>query len=274
MGIKYFYLFFLILFSFVFFSSFSFAQLGEQAGQSSFNISTGSNQSINFLIINSGQSPITYKIILPIFNKIPHNTTPTLIVTPMNGILSPNSQQRININAYMPSNNKPNLKWTGILQIVDISPHKANSSGMGVVIQSGVAKIVTIESAPPKPLPLIDYIIIVLIIIAIIAILCYSLIKRKAKSVKKQIIPKVDIIKAKQPIKKKITTKQKKTIKKKITKPETKKKTIAKKKTLKSESNKKTSTKKSHKINKITKKTSATTKQKKTTSTKKTKKKT
>ena len=76
------------LFFFLFVSStIAYTQLGEQAGQPFFNISVGSSATFNYSILNSGSTPIGYKVILPTFNTIPHNATPIITVTPMNGTL-------------------------------------------------------------------------------------------------------------------------------------------------------------------------------------------
>jgi len=180
--------------SFIFLSIFSFAsyaQLGEQAGQPFFNVSLGSSEMFNYSIINSGSAPIGFQVILPALNTIPHNTTPTVVVTPMNGTLQPNSQQTISITVYMPSSNKPGLKWQGILQVVETSTQQSSSSGMGATLRAGVAKIVTIESAPPKPLPLVYYVVSAIVVIVIIVIVAYLFIaRRKAKMIKKEAMRK------------------------------------------------------------------------------------
>ncbi|MCL4373958.1 MAG: hypothetical protein M1360_04830 [Candidatus Marsarchaeota archaeon] len=166
----------LLLFSFSFVS---YAQLGEQAGQPFFNVSLGSSQTFNYTILNSGSAPIGYQVVLPTLNTIPHNATPTVIVTPMNGTLAPNSQQRISVTVFMPGSDKPYLKWQGVLQVVETATVSNATSGMGATLRAGVAKIVTIESAPSKPLPLIDYVLIIVVVLVVIIIIAYLLVARR-----------------------------------------------------------------------------------------------
>jgi uncharacterized protein (UPF0333 family) len=161
----------------------SHAQLGEQAGQPFLNVSLGGSGTFNYSILNSGSAPIGYQVILPTLNTIPNNATPTVSVFPMNGTLAPNSHQTIEILVSMPSGDKPYLKWNGVLQVVEASASQSNQSGMGAVIRAGVAKIVTIESAPPKSIPVIYYVIAAVIVIIIIITIIYLFVKRrKAKA--------------------------------------------------------------------------------------------
>ena len=157
----------------------AYAQLGEQAGQPFFNISVGSSGTFNYSILNSGSTPIGYKVGLPTLNTIPHNATPTVTVTPMNGTLAPNSQQVISIKVSIPASDKPYLKWQGVLSVVETAPSANITSGAGAVIRAGVAKIVTIESAPPKGIPLVYYLIAVLVVIIAAAAAAYAMLSRK-----------------------------------------------------------------------------------------------
>lgn len=161
-------------------STVAYAQLGEQAGEPFFNISVGSSSTFNYSILNSGSTPINYTVILPKLNTIPYNATPTVAVTPMNGTLGPDSQQVISIRVSIPSSDKPHLKWQGILSVVETSAATNITSGAGAVIREGVAKIVTIESAPPKAgIPLVYYLIAVLIAIVVVAVAAYAKLSRK-----------------------------------------------------------------------------------------------
>ncbi|MGC8687673.1 MAG: hypothetical protein ACP5RM_03170 [Candidatus Micrarchaeia archaeon] len=183
MEYKHFLIFFLLL---TFFSIYSYAQLGEQAGQPFFNVSVGSSQTINYSIFNSGSTPIGFQVILPTLNTIPNNATPTISVTPMNGTLAPNSQQKISVTVYMPAGDKPYLKWQGVLQVVETTVLQTSGAGMGATIRAGVAKIVTIESAPPKPIPIAYYIASAAIAVLIIAVAAYLLISRnRSKNAKR-----------------------------------------------------------------------------------------
>ncbi len=157
----------------------AYAQLGEQAGQPFFNISVGSSSTFNYSILNSGSAPIGYSVVLPTLNTIPNNATPTVAVTPMNGTLAPDSQQVISIRASIPSSDKPYLKWQGVLSIVETAPVANVTGGAGAIIREGVAKIVTIESAPPKGVPLIYYVIVVFAIVIVAVAATYAMIARK-----------------------------------------------------------------------------------------------
>ena len=215
-----------IIFLFIF-STLSFAQLGEEAGQPFINVSVGSSATFNYLILNSGSNSIAYQIILPTLNNIPKNTTPTVLVTPMNGTLAPHSQQLISIAVQMPSSDKPYLKWQGILQVIEISAQQNSTSGMGAVIREGVAKIVTIESLPPLPLPFYVYIIIAIIVVIVIAVIIYLIRRRrkaKLEALKKS--RKAATIKVRKSASKK---KQIKKVAKETTRKKTKKRTVTKK---------------------------------------------
>ncbi|MGC8694066.1 MAG: hypothetical protein ACP5RI_00370 [Candidatus Micrarchaeia archaeon] len=148
--------FFLLTIIFLFaLSTFTFSQLGQEAGQPYINVSVGSTSNYSYLIFNSGSNSIYYQVVLPTLNNIPNSITPTVLVTPMNGTLAPDSQQVINIKVSIPSNDAPYLKWQGILQIIETSSIQNSTSGMGIVIREGIAKILTIESLPPKPVPIV-----------------------------------------------------------------------------------------------------------------------
>ncbi|MCL5680207.1 MAG: hypothetical protein M1465_02620 [Candidatus Marsarchaeota archaeon] len=176
---------YLLLLSFSLFlilGTMAYAQLGEQAGQPSFNISVGSSSTFNYSILNSGSSPIPFKVVPPTLNIIPHNATPIVTVVPMNGTLAPNSQQVISIRVSIPYSDKPYLKWQGILSVVEVSPTQNITGGTGAVIEAGIAKIVTIESAPAKGIPEIYYIISALVVIIAVGLIIYLLSKKRSRA--------------------------------------------------------------------------------------------
>ncbi len=159
----------LLAFSFLFsFFALSFAQLGEQAGQPTLNVSLGGSATFNYTILNAGDSPISYVVIPPTLNTIPHNVTPTVKITPMNGTLAPHSQQVISIKVYMPSSDKIGLTWQGIVQVVEVAPSATISGGgASATVTAGVAKILTIHSVAPVGWPLWLVIGIAVMIVAI-----------------------------------------------------------------------------------------------------------
>ena len=165
------------------FTALSYAQLGEQAGQPTMNVSVGSSATFNYSILNGGSTPINFTVILPTLNTIPHNATPTVTVTPMNGTLAPHSNMAVSIKVDVPGSDKPGLEWQGIVQVVEAAPTKITSSGEGAVITAGVAKILTIYSAAPKPIPLIYYIVaIVVVVIVIVAVISAVILRRSSKA--------------------------------------------------------------------------------------------
>ncbi|MGC8622420.1 MAG: hypothetical protein ACP5UC_00435 [Candidatus Micrarchaeia archaeon] len=128
------------------------AQLGEVAGQPSFNVSLGGSESQTITIINEGSVPLPFRVVLPSLNTIANTTTPAVTAFPMSGSIAPNSEFEINVTVHMPSNSK-NLghTWTGVMQIIENSTiSTSGASGEGAVIVEGVAKIITITASQPK----------------------------------------------------------------------------------------------------------------------------
>ncbi|MCL5007982.1 MAG: hypothetical protein M1562_01900 [Candidatus Marsarchaeota archaeon] len=160
----------------------SHAQLGEQAGQPTMYVNVSSSSTFSYYILNGGSSPISFKVIPPSLNSIPHNTTPTVVITPMSGTIMPSSDQKVSINVSMPSGDKPGLKWEGIVQVVEATPTNVTTSGEGAVITAGVAKLLTIYSTVPKPTPFYYIIIIVIVIVILVAAASVILFKRRKRS--------------------------------------------------------------------------------------------
>lgn len=82
----------------------------------------------------------------------------------------------------MPGSDKPGLEWQGIVQVVEAAPTKITSSGEGAVITAGVAKILTIYSAAPKPTLLIYYIIAIVVVVIVIAAAISAVILRARRA--------------------------------------------------------------------------------------------
>ncbi len=149
------------------------AQLGEVAGPVSFNVNISSSQTIQLNVINSGSSPISYKVILPqLVAQQVNSTAPNITSsTPLVGTIMPYTQFPINLTVYMPSgNNKPGYSWSGVVQVIETTNQ---TQAGGAVVQSGVAKIISISAAQPKPLNPLIY-VGGIIIIAIIAAFAYK----------------------------------------------------------------------------------------------------
>jgi len=161
----------ILLFSFLAFvlsASFSSAQLGEVAGQPSFNVSLGGSESFTITVLNSGSTPMPVQVILPTLNNIANTTTPTVTANPISGTIPPDSSMNINVTVSMPSNSK-NLGhvWTGVLQVVEnYSTPGSSSGGMGATFKAGVAKIVTITAHVPK-FNILEFLVPVVVVIVI-----------------------------------------------------------------------------------------------------------
>ncbi len=179
------------VFSFIFLSlllGIVSAQLGEVAGQPTLNVPVGSSATANIIILNSGSTPIPFKVILPSFKAIPNNVTPSVTAYPMNGTLAPNSQQTILLTVSMPGSDKPGLSWQGVLQIVETSTINASSGGMGAVITAGVAKIVTVNSIKPIGLPFVYYLLIAAVVIVVALLAVYAVVRRRRMQPARRIV--------------------------------------------------------------------------------------
>ena len=142
-----------LLFSFI---GIMYAQLGEEAGPLVFNVTLGGKETLNYSILNNGDSPINFSVILPKLNSIPNNETPIVNVSPMYGVIGPHSQITMHVTVFMPSSDKPGLEWNGGFSsgtsgiiVVEGSPSITNS-GMGAVVYAAVIKGLYIRSSEPK----------------------------------------------------------------------------------------------------------------------------
>ncbi len=150
-------------------STIVYAQLGEVAGPVAFDVNISSSQTLQLNVINSGNSPIFYKIILPaLVSHQVNSTTPNITSsTPLIGTIMPYEQMSVNLTVYMPSGkNKPGYSWSGIVQVVETTNQ---TQAGGAVVQGGVAKIISISASEPKPLNPLIYLAGVIVIAAIAA---------------------------------------------------------------------------------------------------------
>ncbi|MFI5412930.1 MAG: hypothetical protein ACHQX1_03490 [Candidatus Micrarchaeales archaeon] len=141
-------------------STISSAQLGEIGGQLHFNIIPGQSQSIQWTLLNEGNTSISVQMLGPAptqlqltsnamtsANQIP----PTVYLTPANATIPEHSTVPVNITVFMPYNDTPGLaSWEGILSAQEYT-NQTNPGG--AVIIEGVAKILTIASIKPPPPP-------------------------------------------------------------------------------------------------------------------------
>lgn len=169
------------LFSFILITSIAAAQLGEVAGQPTFNTSIGGTNTIQITIINQANYQLPVKVILPVLTTKDANTiTPTVTAAPMVGNVPPDGQLHINVTVYVPGGtNKPGDSWTGVLQIVTI-PTTSSSAG-GATILEGVAKVVTINAGQPT-FNISDYLIpIAVVVIVAVAAAGVYMMRKKGK---------------------------------------------------------------------------------------------
>lgn len=167
------------LFSLAFLTAVAAAQLGEVAGGLNLNTSVGGSNSINLTIFNGGNSYMGYQIVPPTLSAIANETTPAVVLSPMNGTMAPHSQIRINVTVSVSGKDKPGLMWQGLIQIIGASA--ANSTG-GAQLQAGLGKVLTVYSVAPEPLE-IPYALIGGIVIVVAAGGCaYYFIARKRKA--------------------------------------------------------------------------------------------
>jgi len=166
----------------VFSSAIANAQIGVVAGQPVFNISIGDSQTLNVILVNSGDDPIGFSAAPVSLTAIPNATTPTVTVYPMNGTILGHGSFKVSVTVYIPyDKNKPGLSWTGLLQFLQAS--NATNPG-GAVLQIGVLKVLTVNAAEaifPMTLFIISIVIVVIVIIAIIIILLYLRRRKKKK---------------------------------------------------------------------------------------------
>jgi len=156
------------------------AELGEVAGQPNFNVSLGQSETLNVTLLNSGDEPIGFSVVMPVLSTVPDATTPTVTAYPMNGIIQPRSPYRVAITVHMPTaKNKPGLSWTGVMQFLQVS--NVSNPG-GAVLQVGVAKIVTITAmAAAKPEPSEMYLLFAALAVVCAGAVAYYVVKLRAK---------------------------------------------------------------------------------------------
>ncbi len=141
------------------------ASFGIVAGQPHISVPIGSSNTVRVTLLNTGSSPITFKVILPAFQSSDNNTIPNVTVSPMTATIPPKTDMFVNVTAYVsPKNNKVNDTWVGILQFVEVS--NVTNPG-GAVVNAGLAKILTVEAAPPLSSP-VPYLIIAIVIIVVV----------------------------------------------------------------------------------------------------------
>ena len=167
-----------ILFLSVFLAATAYAQLGEVAGQPTIVVPAGSSSSANVILVNSGSSPISFRVILPYLKPVVNETTPVVTSIPMNGTILPHSQINVTIKVSIAAKDKPGLSWTGVWQAVEVTNNTA-SGPTSAILTAGVAKIVTINSAKPLPFPILYVAIIILVIIIVIGLAAYFFMGKK-----------------------------------------------------------------------------------------------
>jgi hypothetical protein len=168
--------------TFVFILSFSAvsADLGMVAGALNFNVSVGGHETLQFRAFNDGGTPLNFNVVPPTYTPIVNQTTPTLVIIPLNGTIAPNSQLIFNVTVYMPWNDKAGDRWDNIAQVVAV----ANQTGTsGATVLAGVGKEIIILSAPAKTnWALIYGSIAAVVIVVAVGVSYYLLVFRKKKT--------------------------------------------------------------------------------------------
>ncbi len=137
----------LFLFSLLIISA--YAQLGEVAGPLNFNVSIGSSQTQQLVLINGGSTPITVKTTLNSITQIANTITPSVTFNPEVATIPPHSQLAINVTVAMPYNTSDISKhWEAIISAAEQS--NITISGTGAVVVAGMAKIANITALPPR----------------------------------------------------------------------------------------------------------------------------
>ncbi|MEM3841492.1 MAG: hypothetical protein QXN59_02270 [Candidatus Micrarchaeaceae archaeon] len=139
----------------------------------------GSTSSANVILINSGGTPINFRVISPVLRPIVNETTPTVVSVPMNGTIAPHSQMNVSIRVSVAAKDKPGLTWTGVWQAVEVTNNTA-SGPTSALLTAGVAKIITIDSAKPLPFPVIYIVIIALVVVIAVGLAAYFLLFSKS----------------------------------------------------------------------------------------------
>ncbi len=124
------------------------AQLGERAGVLGFDVPVNGSQTLQWYLFNSGNASIGFYTYTPTLKQYDNQTTPTVVLSPSNGVIPASSEQIINVTVFMPKGNQPNYgSWSGILQVIETSGNSSQQGG-SAVIQAGLAKIMDVNAAP------------------------------------------------------------------------------------------------------------------------------
>ncbi|MDE1846023.1 MAG: hypothetical protein KGH53_01970 [Candidatus Micrarchaeota archaeon] len=143
------------------------AQLGQAAGAFVINMSIGSTATRNWSLVNTGDIPLAYRVILPTFTPIPNATAPTVVAVPMNGTIAPHTTVAVKVVITLPYlNNKAGIRWDSVIGSVAQPLNFTQGTG-GAQIQGGVGKEIVIKSQPATIDPLALAAIIAGIVIAI-----------------------------------------------------------------------------------------------------------
>ena len=131
---------------FSFFALAPAAQLGEQGGQPHFTVQVGHNQTFHWVLLNEGNTSIGFQIHIESIAAQDNQTTPTITASPAYGVIPARGSFTVNLTVFIPLNDTPGAAtWSTIASAVEAS--NVSNPG-GVVLQEGVAKIVSISAIP------------------------------------------------------------------------------------------------------------------------------
>ncbi|BCS91214.1 MAG: hypothetical protein ARM1_0671 [Candidatus Micrarchaeota archaeon] len=162
----------------IFAFSISNAQIGEIAGPLNFNVTLGHKESLNWTIINQGNSTLYYVASLDYISNITNTTTPAVSIYPSNGYISPRSYINIRVTVQAPNDYRDvGKEWEGILiaKIINNVTYNATYVSIGY----GVAKQFSITIS--KPQSLIAPLVVLIAAILIIAYIAYMIVHHAHK---------------------------------------------------------------------------------------------
>ncbi len=118
--------------------------LGQSAGALYFNVSPGSNKTLNYTVFDSGPGPLSFVLFLPNLSAVEGAQTPKVVISATNGSIAAGGSEILYVTASMPGSDRPGETWNGIIQVVEVQ--KAEEQG-GVVLHAGLGKEIIIVSS-------------------------------------------------------------------------------------------------------------------------------
>jgi hypothetical protein len=126
--------------------------IGEVAGQPSFDVPIGENETLPWTVLNYG-APVNFSVQEGTITQLPDTTTPTLTVTPSSWTMVHATSYTVNVTLYMPNDSRDAGKsWPSVIIGAQATPWGFVCTS-GACVLSGVAKIVSIAAIPLASYP-------------------------------------------------------------------------------------------------------------------------